>query len=245
MSLLSRNFQSHSSFPGANDARVRVQCPHTDPGKGIRDIDGPDGSPHFEIFCETPMTADEGEVTTLLAQLNRGDERAMAQLMPLVYQQLRDLAAGFLKRERIDHTLQPTALVHEAYVKLVGQRAARWESSGQFLALAATAMRRILVDHARSRGREKRGGRLDRVPLSQATACDETGVDLVALDDSLNRLAVDHPRKAKVVELRYFVGLEWQDVARAAECSLATVKRDWEFAKLWLLREMKDDEPQR
>ena len=191
------------------------------------------------------MSAESGEVTALLQQLNGGDREAMARLMPLVYQQLRELAAGFLRRERIDHTLQPTALVHEAYVRLAGQRAAQWESSGQFLALAATAMRRILVDHARGRRRDKRGGRLNRETLDATAASEDSGVDLVALDDALDRLAAFDARKAKVVELRFFVGLEWQEVARAAGCSLATAKRDWDYAKLWLLREMKGDEPGR
>ncbi len=189
------------------------------------------------------MSAKSGDVTALLAQLNQGDGRAMERLMPFVYQELHALAAGFLRRERVDHTLQPTALVHEAYVKLVGQRAANWESSGQFLALAATAMRRILVDHARGRGRAKRGGGLPHIRLDDVTACAKDEFDLVALDDALDRLSKADARKAKVVELRFFVGLDWPDVARAADCSLATVKRDWDFAKLWLLREMSADEP--
>ncbi len=188
------------------------------------------------------MSTAPGEVTTLLTRLNQGDEQVMARLMSLVHRQLHELAAGFLRNERIDHTLQPTALVNEAYVKLVGQAAVRWESTGHFLAIAATAMRRILVDHARKHQRQKRGAGFNRVSLEGVSAEAITDIDLVALDDALNRLAELYARKAKVVELRFFVGLEWIAIATAIDCSIATAKRDWDFAKLWLLREMNQDE---
>jgi RNA polymerase sigma-70 factor (ECF subfamily) len=183
------------------------------------------------------------EVTRLLAGLAQEGGGAAERLFPLVYEELRSLAGAQLRRERADHTLQPTALVHEAYLKLVHQDDARFESRAHFLAIAATAMRRVLVHHAEKKGSLKRGGRrakhsLDTTPeVATPDGCD--AVDLLALDDALARLAKLDERKAKVVELRYFAGLSIEETATALASSPATVKRDWEFARVWLLRELR------
>jgi RNA polymerase sigma factor (TIGR02999 family) len=183
-----------------------------------------------------------GEVTDLLEQVNRGDDGALDRLAPIVYDELRRLAASYLNRERADHTLQATALVHEAWMRLTNQREASWESRGHFLAIAATAMRRILANHARDRGRLKRGGDAVRVPIDEALdAADERGVDLAALDEALERLAALDPRKARVVELRFYAGLTTEQAASALGVSTPTVKRDWDFARTWLMREMGGD----
>src|SRR5688572_15444321 len=188
-------------------------------------------------------SASSGEVTRLLAELQRdaGSMRAAERLFPIVYEQLRSLADSQLRRERADHTLQPTALVHEAFLKLVGQENARFESRSHFLAIAATAMRRVLVHHAEKHGSQKRGGKHEKVRLDAApdVAAPDGGdaVDLLALDEALGRLAKLDERKSKVVELRYFAGLSIEETAAALESSPETVKRDWEFARVWLLRE--------
>ena len=188
------------------------------------------------------MRPTPGEVTDLLEQVNRGDDGALDRLAPIVYDELRRLAASYLNRERADHTLQATALVHEAWMRLTNQREASWESRGHFLAIAATAMRRILANHARDRGRLKRGGDAVRVPIAEALdAADERGVDLAALDEALERLAAPDPRKARVVELRFYAGLTTEQAASALGVSTPTVKRDWDFARTWLMREMGGD----
>ena len=189
------------------------------------------------------MPADDRseEVTRLLAELARGEPVAEL-LFPLVYEELRDLASAQLRREKPGHTLQPTALVHEAFLKLAGQERARFESRSHFLAIAATAMRRVLVHHAEKRGSQKRGGGRAREATGalDAVVAPDAGeaVDLLALDEALTRLAALDERKAKVVELRYFAGLSVEEVAEAQGSSPATVKRDWEFARAWLLREL-------
>ncbi|MBL8843274.1 MAG: sigma-70 family RNA polymerase sigma factor [Planctomycetes bacterium] len=189
------------------------------------------------------MPADDRseEVTRLLADLARGEPVAEL-LFPLVYEELRDLASAQLRREKPGHTLQPTALVHEAFLKLAGQERARFESRSHFLAIAATAMRRVLVHHAEKRGSQKRGGGRAREATGalDAVVAPDAGeaVDLLALDEALTRLAALDERKAKVVELRYFAGLSVEEVAEAQGSSPATVKRDWEFARAWLLREL-------
>lgn len=181
------------------------------------------------------------EVTRLLADLARGEPVAEL-LFPLVYEELRDLASAQLRREKPGHTLQPTALVHEAFLKLAGQERAHFESRSHFLAIAATAMRRVLVHHAEKRGSQKRGGGRAREATGalDAVVAPDAGepVDLLALDEALTRLAALDERKAKVVELRYFAGLSVEEVAEAQGSSPATVKRDWEFARAWLLREL-------
>jgi len=180
------------------------------------------------------------EVMQLLAELEQGDGDAATKLFPIVYDELRALAESYLRKERSGHTLQPTALVHEAFLKLVGQKDARYESHGHFLAIAATAMRRVLVRHAEMRASQKRGGGQERRDLASlfdvAAPTPVEEVDHVALDQALDRLAELDERKAKAVELRYYGGLSVEETATALATSPATVKRDWEFAKAWLLR---------
>jgi RNA polymerase sigma factor (TIGR02999 family) len=178
-------------------------------------------------------------VTELLANWSKGDVSAREALMPLVYDELRRLAASYLRRERIDHTLQPTALVHEAYLRLVEERNVDWESRRHFFAVAAKLMRRILVDHARAHLAEKRGGGVPRVALTAAIAMShERPGDMMALDDSLTRLASLDPQQGHVVEMRVFAGLTVAETAAALAISPATVKRDWSLAKAWLLRDI-------
>jgi RNA polymerase sigma factor (TIGR02999 family) len=185
------------------------------------------------------------EVTQLLAAVNAGDPRASEQLLPLIYDEMRRLARSYMKRENEGQTLQATALVHEAYMRLVGGVNVSWDNRGHFFAAAALAMRRILVERARARGRIKRGGDRQRVDLAdQAAASDDSPVDLVALDDALRRLEAFDKRKCEVVMLKYFAGLTNDEVAAALGVSSATVRNEWTFARAWLLRELAahDDE---
>lgn len=182
------------------------------------------------------MTAN---VTILLQQWSRGNQGVIEQLFPLVYDELRKLAGGYLRRERPDHTLQSTALVHEAFLRMVDQQAVEWQSRAHFFGIAARIIRQILVDHARARRAQKRGGDALTLPLDEALAVPERkNVDLVALDDALTALARLDERQAKVVELRFFAGLSIEETAEALRTSAATVKRDWVVAKAWLLREL-------
>lgn len=179
------------------------------------------------------------EVTRLLKRMNGGDSEATGALVPLLYEELRALAAGYMARERPGHTLQPTALVNEAFFRLVNQKDAGFQSRGHFMAIAATVMRRILVNHAQARAAAKRGGGAARVPLDDGLMAEEgCNLDLLALDEALNRLAERDARKAKFVEQRFFAGIEMSQVADNLGVSLATVKRDWEYARTWLAREM-------
>ena len=182
------------------------------------------------------------DVTRLLAELEKGDGDAASKLFPIVYDELRGLADGYLRRERAGHTLQPTALVHEAYLKLVRTKEPRFESRGHFLAIAATAMRRVLVRHAEKRLSKKRGGaakRIDVEEMGELPAPERVDeVDHLALDAALKKLEARDARKSKVVELRYYAGLSIEETAEALGASKATVKRDWEFARAWLLKEM-------
>jgi RNA polymerase sigma-70 factor, ECF subfamily len=183
------------------------------------------------------------EITRMLREWSNGDERALDQLLPIVYKELRRLAASYLRRERSDHTLQPTALVHEAYLRLIGQREARWQNRSQFFAVAAQTMRRVLVDHAKGRHRFKRGGERLKLSLDEAMILsDDRASDLIALDDALNELAGLYPRKSKVVELRYFGGLSVEEIADVLGVSRNTVIRDWSLAKAWLYQELKKGE---
>jgi RNA polymerase sigma factor (TIGR02999 family) len=183
--------------------------------------------------------ADPAEISRLLLACKGGDEHALAQLMPLVYDELHVLAHRRLQGERTGHTLQTTELIHEAYLRLSGADVA-WEDRVHFFALAAQMMRRILVDHARSRGRAKRGGGAVQVTLEDVAIVDgEPGADLVALDEALERLSTLDPRKARVVELHYFAGLTYDETATAIGVSAATVERELRMAKAWLYRELR------
>jgi RNA polymerase sigma factor (TIGR02999 family) len=178
-------------------------------------------------------------VTSLLVAWSEGDEAALARLVPEVYAELHRLAHHCLRAERPGHTLQATALVHEAYLRLVDTKRIRWESRAQFLGVAAQAMRRILVDTARARGAQKRGDRTPHVPLDTvAIPAPERDASLVALDAALTTLAAVDERKSRVVELRYFGGLTEAETAAVLHVSPATVERDWRVAKAWLLREL-------
>ena len=177
----------------------------------------------------------QGGVTELLRAWNEGDESALEKLMPLVLGELRRLAASYLRRERANHTLQPTALVNEAYLRLVGQKA-RWQNRAQFYGVAAQLMRRVLVDHARVHQARKRGGS-DRQRLSLADvdrASDKPDVDLLALHEALNELAELDPQQARIVELKFFGGLSIEETAEVLGVGHATVERDWKMARAWL-----------
>jgi RNA polymerase sigma-70 factor (ECF subfamily) len=185
------------------------------------------------------MTSPE-VVTQLLLDWNNGDTAALDELMPLVYAELHRLAASYLSRERSDHTLQPTALVNEAYLRLIDQNSVAWQNRAQFFGIAAQMMRRILVNHARDRQADKRGGpHVLRVSLDDAISFfEERDVNLVALDDALEALGNLDQRQSQIVELRFFGGLTIEEVAAQLHASPATVKREWTTAKLWLLREL-------
>lgn len=180
------------------------------------------------------------DVTRILQSWN-GDDAAPERLMPLVYEELRRLARDYLRRERGDHTLQATALVHEAYLRLVDEKSVTWQSRAHFYGIAARVMRRILVDHARAHNAEKRGGLQQKLVLDDALGiAQQDGLDLVALDGALQNLARTYPRKSEVVELKFFGGLEAKDIAEVLQVSEKTVLRDWNFAKLWLYRELEN-----
>ena len=180
-----------------------------------------------------------GDVTLLLDRLSGGQQNVLEALMPVVYDELRRQAARYLRRERVNHTLQPTALVHEAFFKLVDQRNIRWQNRAHFFGIAAQAMRRILVDHARAHGRIKRGGPAVQVTLDDALIGDHgRSIDLMALDEALHRLAAEDARQARVVELRFFGGLSVEQTAEVMGLSPATIKREWSMAKAALYSEL-------
>lgn len=182
---------------------------------------------------------DTQEVADLLHAWNQGDHQAVDALLPLVYGELRALAGHFFRAERQDHTLQPTALVHEAWLRLKAGASCPVKDRAHFIGLAAGAMRQILVDHARAHRAGKRGGGQVRVALDESMGLpDRAGLDLVALDEALQALAAREPRQARLVELRYFAGLSIEETAEALALSPATVKRDWAFARAWLHREL-------
>jgi len=186
--------------------------------------------------CETP--------TALLLAWSRGEVDAFNRLIPLVHAELRRLAARYMSRERPGHTLQVTALVNEAYLRLIEINQVSWQNRAHFFAMSARAMRRILVDSARARYNDKRGGNIAKVSLDDALRVAwHTDPDLVALDEALKELEARHPRKGQVVELRYFGGLSVEETAEALHVSPDTVKRDWRFAKLWLLRALSGERP--
>src|SRR5687768_13509818 len=178
------------------------------------------------------------EITQMLIELTDGNQEVVNHILPHIYDELRRLAASYLRRERADHTLQPTALVHEAYIRLVAQDSVDWRNRDHFVGLAAEMMRRVLVDHARGHKRDKRGGGL-KLALVEADGVVETeSEDLVSLDEALNQLACKHPQKSRVVELRFFGGLSIEETARVLQVSDSTVERDWKFARAWLAREL-------
>jgi RNA polymerase sigma factor (TIGR02999 family) len=179
------------------------------------------------------------QITDLLARWRSGDRLALDSLMPLVYEELRALARHYLRMERPDHTLQSTALVHEAFVRLVGQKPPEWKNRKHFYGVAARLMRQILVDHARSHRAAKRGGGALKLGLTEGIAGKENkGVDILALDASLNRLAQLNSQQSQIVELRFFSGLSIEDTSEVLGISPATVKRSWTTARAWLFREM-------
>lgn len=172
--------------------------------------------------------------TELLLDWSRGNEHARDQILPLVYDELRRLARTLLGRERRNHTLQATALVHEAYLRLIDQRRVDWMNRAQFVGLAAVMMRRILVNHARDRAADKRGGQAARVTLSEAHISAAPSVDLLALHEALDTLADIDPRKSRIVELKFFGGLTTAEIADVMELSPATIEREWSFSRAWL-----------
>ena len=183
--------------------------------------------------------APSGDVTRLLVAWSQGDAGALDTLLPLVYSELRNMAHRYLSRERRDHTLQPTAVVHEAFLRLVKQRRVEWKNRSHFFAVAAQSMRRILVDHARARATDKRGGGQTLISLDASTAgAAPRAVDLIALDEALCQLERLDVSKAKVVEMRFFGGLTIDETAEALGASPSTVKREWAFARAFLYREL-------
>jgi RNA polymerase sigma factor (TIGR02999 family) len=180
-------------------------------------------------------------VTQLLVEWQNGSQKALERLIPLVYEELRRIAGRYLSRESPSHTLQSTALVHEAYFKLIGQRRVQWQNRAHFFGIAAQMMRRILVDHARHQHRDKRGGPAPKLSLDEAIAVaePEADVDLLALDQALTALAEIDPRSARIIELRFFSALTIDETAEVLEISPGTVKRDWSAARAWLYREMR------
>ncbi len=184
--------------------------------------------------------ADPGHITRLLALAREGNDRVVDQLLPVIYEELKVLARASLRNERPGHTLSPTALVHEAYLRLTDQRNEGWENRAHFFAMAATLIRRILVDHARRRDSLKRGGEARRLTLSgmEAEAAGEAEIDLLALHEALEELARLDERQARLVELRYFAGLEMEDAARELGVSKRTAEADWTMARSWLRRRL-------
>lgn len=184
------------------------------------------------------MMSQPGEITQLLQQLSHGNREAETRLVPLVYEELRRLAIRYMRGERPDHTLQPTALVHEAYLKLIDQRRVTWQSRAQFYCVAARLMRRILIDHARDVKAVKRGGG-HKAPLEDCLVyAEERPDELVAIDEALSRLTDQAPRQCRVVELRFFGGCSEEEIAKILEVSVRTVKRDWRVARAWLFAEL-------
>ena len=185
------------------------------------------------------MPKSQPDVTALLHAWTEGDESALPKLMPLVCQDLRDIARRYLRQEESGHTLQPTALVNEVYLRLRQRRTVNWKSRAHFFGFAAQQMRKILVDHARNRRAVKRGGADDPLPLDESLdLVVELDVDVVALDDALRSLEKMDPRQAQIVDLRFFVGLTVEETAAVLGISAPTVKREWKIAKLWLYREL-------
>ena len=181
------------------------------------------------------------DVTQILKDWSAGSEDAAARLMPLVYEELRRLAREYLRRERGDHTLQATSLVHEAYLKLIDQKRVDWKNRAHFCGVAAQLMRRVLLDHARGHQAEKRGGKLEKLYLDETRELAQARApDLVELDDALQSFAAAYPREAEVVELKFFGGLAAREIGEVLKVSSKTVLRDWSFAKAWLCRALSE-----
>ena len=178
-------------------------------------------------------------ITQLLVEWSEGNEQALGELTPLIYGELRQMARTYLRRERSDHTLQATALVHEAYLRLIDQHSVSWQNRAHFFGIASQMMRRILVNHAVAKAAEKRGGGGERLSLDEATVfTDQRDVDLIALDEALEELERLDSQQTRIVEMRFFGGLSIVEIAEALKISPATVKRDWTTAKLWLRRQL-------
>jgi RNA polymerase sigma-70 factor, ECF subfamily len=181
------------------------------------------------------MSSPPSDVTQLLREWSRGDQSVVDQLTSLVYSELRRLAEGYMRRERPDHTLQPTALMHEAYIRLIQQSQPEWQSRSHFFRFAAHLMRQILVDHARTRRAEKRGGDVERVPFEEmAIAAPSEAVDVLAVDEALERMASFDPRKAQILELKFFGGMVEEEIAEALGISVRTLGRELRLAKAWM-----------
>lgn len=189
------------------------------------------------------MSQEPREITQMLLELTDGNEEVVNQILPHIYDELRRLASSYLRRERSNHTLQPTALVHEAYMKLIDQSRVKWQNRAHFFGIAAQVMRRILMDHARKHTAEKRGGDAELLPIEEEilVVSHDKSAELVALDDALNQLAEMDERKAKIVELRYFGGLSIEETAEVLGVSVPTVNREWRMAKAWLYSEIARD----
>jgi RNA polymerase sigma factor (TIGR02999 family) len=193
---------------------------------------------------ETPAPVPPGDVTQWLLDWARNDKQSLDQMLPVLYDELHRVAARYLDREATGHTLQPTALVHEAYLRLVDQRRVDWRNRAQFLGLAASMMRRVLVNHARDRAARKRGGGAQQVSLSLVDApSGRPDVELIALEDALQRLAALDPRKSRVVELKFYGGLTTEEIAEVLQVSGATVEREWGFARAWLFDAIEGKDP--
>ena len=205
---------------------------------------GPRAS-YTKLAVSYQMAAAPLNVTQLLIGWGKGDKDALDQLIPIVYDELRRQAARYLRRERVGHTLQTTALIHEAYLRLIDQKNVQWQNRAQFFGIAAQLMRRILVDHARTKKRAKRGGSDIRVSLSDAEASvKDKELDVVALSEALDMLEQIDEQQSKIVELRFFSGLTVEETAAVLDISPATVKRDWSMAKAWLHREISGESDQ-
>jgi len=177
-------------------------------------------------------------ITQLLVEWSKGNQAALDQLMPQVYDELRRLARSYLRRERPDHTLQATALVHEAYIRLMDQHSVSWQNRAHFFGIASQMMRRILVNHALARGAAKRGGQAPRLSIDEGVSFEQRDVDLIALDEALKEMETLDARQARIVELRFFGGLSIEETAEVVNLSPATVKREWSTARLWLRRQI-------
>jgi RNA polymerase sigma-70 factor (ECF subfamily) len=191
---------------------------------------------------EGNMTSSEGSVTQLLIDWRNGDETALDKLIPIVHEELRKLAHYYMRHERPGHILQTSALINEAYMRLVDHKGMRWQNRAHFYAVAAQAMRRVLIDEARKRDYIKRGGDINFIPLDEAAdLAQKTATDLISLDDALTALAAFDWRKSQVVEMRYFGGMTTEEIAEVLEIGPATVARDWDTAKAWLKREISSE----